>query len=445
MASGNLNLRVSENNIISFVGNLLDGFHFMSKQKELNYIINIKPTKTNTWFDKDFLEKIILNLVSNAIKYTPKKGSVVCNAIVVDNYFHFEIKNSGKGITKQELQKIFNRFYQTDEYQQGTGIGLSLAKNLVELHKGIITVESELEGWTTFKIKIPINKKHFKDFEISQNITNKDLTNKIIEGHTNNYKNKLENNEKPILLLVEDNTEVRTYLSSIFKNTYQILQVKNGKEGINLALEIVPDIIISDIMMPIINGIELCNKLKTEEITSHIPIILLTAKAGDENKLKGIKTRADDYITKPFNEELLKFKIANLLEIRKKLQIRFSQEVILKPFDVAINTADQMFLEKLQMILDKQLIESDFNSEKFCKAVGVSRMQLHRKLKALFNMSTSQFIRTQRLKLAADLLKKSDINISQIGYSVGFNDHAYFSKCFKKMFGCSPLEYSKKK
>ncbi|CAM1373913.1 helix-turn-helix domain-containing protein [Tenacibaculum xiamenense] len=216
------------------------------------------------------------------------------------------------------------------------------------------------------------------------------------------------------------------------------------KRGGDLAIEHIPDIIISDVMMPIKNGVDLCNELKNDKRTSHIPIILLTAKVGDNNKLEGLKTGADDYIIKPFKKELLKVRVEKLIDNRKKLQARYSQEVILYPKDVAIASIDEQFLMNLQAVLDENLVESSFNIDVLCKEVGMSRMQLHRKLKALTGHSASEFIRSQRLRLASELLKKPGVNISQVGYSVGFNDHAYFSKCFKKMYHCTPTEYQKK-
>jgi len=441
--SGNLPLQVSQNDIFSFVGTLVDSFSFIAAQKEIKFSTNSKISEINTWYDKDFLEKIILNLLSNAIKYTPKKGSIVCDTFIEENTFHFEIKNTGKGLSKNEIKHIFKRFYQKNTHNKGVGIGLALVKKLIQLHKGTINVDSNINDWTIFKVTLPIAKTVYHKNEITA-INNE--SNTITKINTINEDNDpfTENDDKPILLIVEDNTEVINYVSTIFNNEYTILKAKNGAEGIELAIKQIPDIIISDIMMPVKSGIDLCNTLKTDEFTSHIPIILLTAKAGDEHKIEGLKTGADAYITKPFNEELLIVKVNQLLKIRKQLQKRYSQEVILKPTDLAIDSTEELFLNRMQKILDEKLIESTFNTEKFYVSIGMSRMQLHRKLKALFGMTTSEFIRSQRLKLAADLLKKSDVNVSQIGYSVGFNDHAYFSKCFKKMFNCTPSDFAKK-
>jgi signal transduction histidine kinase/DNA-binding response OmpR family regulator len=445
--SGSIKLQIGNYDLPSFLGKVVEGFSFLAHQKEIEFKVVAEPINEETWFDKDILEKIVTNLLSNAIKYTSIKGTIITEVFVKENQLNFKVKNTGEGISSDKLSKIFDRFYQSNEHSEGTGIGLALVKELVNLHKGKITVESTPNQWTIFTVLLPINKIAFKTNEIIlepltdenspflhvDNSSNSELQNNTINEET----------ETPIALIVEDNIDVNNYLSNLLKDEFTILQAKNGETGIKLAFQYVPDIIISDVMMPIKNGVELCNTLKLDERTSHIPIILLTAKAGEENQIQGIKAGADAYITKPFNDELLLLKINQLVAIRIQLQARYSQEVILKPSDIAVNSLDESFLSQVQTIIDTKLIESSFHVDEFCKAVGMSRMQLHRKLKALTGLSTSEFIRSQRLKLAAQLLKTSDINISQVGYSVGFNNHAYFSKCFKEVYKCSPSEYSK--
>ncbi len=448
--TGSLKLAISKNKILPFVGTLADSFTFTVKQKQLNYSTNVNTTIIDTWFDKDVLEKIVINLLSNAVKYTPEKGSIVCNAFIKNRQLHFEVKNTGKGLSNDEITKVFERFYQINSDKQGVGIGLALVKELVTLHKGSITVESTPNEWTIFKVELPVVQEYFDESELTNE--NSEGIHKEIQNSESAFKTNIDeegpkdadshlDEEAPILLIVDDNDDVRTYVRNLFKDEYSIYLGKNGKEGIDLAIKHIPDIIISDIMMPVKNGIELCNTLKGDECTSHIPIILLTARAGEKNEIEGVKTGADDYITKPFSEDLLQLKVGKLIESRKKLQTRYSQEIILRPKDITINSVDEQFLERVQTVLDDKLIESSFSIEEFSQSVGMSRMQLHRKLKALTGLSASEFIRSQRLKLAAQLLKKSDINVSQIGYSVGFNDHAYFSKCFKEMFNCTPTEY----
>ena len=244
------------------------------------------------------------------------------------------------------------------------------------------------------------------------------------------------------MLVVEDRSDLRKMIRGHFEETFTVLEAENGKTGINVAIDRIPDIVISDIMMPVKDGIELSYTLKTDERTSHIPIILLTAKAGDENVIAGLETGADDYLTKPFNKEVLKTKVQNLIDLRAKLRERYSQEVILHPKDIAITSVDEKFLERVQVIVDNELSESSFNAETFCKEIGMSRMQLHRKLKALTGLTTTEFIRSQRLKMAIHLLQNADINISEVGYSVGFNDPSYFAKCFRETYHCTPTEYA---
>lgn len=447
LQTGNLKLSVSQQEIIPFIGSLTDSFTYIAEEKEITYLKYNKETQTEAWFDKEVLEKIIVNLVANAIKYTPKKGSIVCNTVVQNNQLLFEIRNSGEGLTEIQKKKIFERFYQVNEHTEGTGIGLALVKELVILHKGKIKVDSTPNEWTVFNVLLPIQKSIFKEneFAINTNSSKEVLINSIDKDIKEQpIVSKSSKEELPILLVVDDNENIRSYVENIFSSKYNVLKATNGAEGIAMGIKYIPDLIISDVMMPEKNGIELCTILKNDERTNHIPIILLTAKAGEENELKGIKTGADVYITKPFNAELLKEQVNNQIHIRKALQLRYSQEVILKPKDVVVASVEEEFLKKLQTVLDDKLVESTFSIEEFSKTLGMSRMQLHRKLKALTGMSASEFIRSQRLKLAADLLKKSNVNISQIGYSVGFNDHAYFSKCFKQLFGCTPSEYSKK-
>jgi len=443
--AGQLKLHLQESNVLQLISALSESFTHSAKQKNINLNLNIKQREENVWFDKDAVEKITVNLLSNALKYTPENGSVVCHASIENHKLVLQVKNTGTGLTYEESNHIFDRFYQTNEQNQGTGIGLALVKELVELHKGTIEVTSTPNEWTSFKVILTIDKNSFKDAIISST-TNNDIQIDIpsYSGSTVVGDDDFVDSELPILLIVEDNDDLRNLLKQTFDEQYNVMTASNGQIGIDLTLEHIPDLIISDIMMPEKDGVALTNTLKNDERSAHIPIILLTAKADVESKFTGIDTGADDYITKPFDKKLLVLKVEKLIESRKKLQARYSQEVILKPKDIAFTNLDELFLNKVQIVLDNQLVESSFSVEDFSKAVGMSRMQLHRKIKALTGLSASEFIRSQRLKLAAQLLKQSDINISQVGYSVGFNDHAYFSKCFKDTYKCTPTEYAKK-
>lgn len=447
--SGNRKLLLQKDAPTQMIAAWSESFLYLAQQKNLNFKMKILDKKTEAYFDCDALENIIVNLLGNAVKYTPNEGEIQLQVSIQKDYLKINVKNTGEGLTNAQIKTIFNRFYQTDGQNEGAGVGLSLVKELIELHGGKISAISEPGKWTLFEVSLCIDKAKLKNAEFKKtknpqpkiSVPNLDVIQRGEEEKELIGKGK----ELPILLIVEDNEDVRILLADTFKKEYEIVQAVNGEEGVLKALEVIPDIIISDLMMPIKDGIELTNTLKNDERTSHIPIILLTAKAGDENELIGIETGADDYITKPFNQKILKSKTASLVALRKKLQSRYSQEVVLKPKDIAITSVDEKFLERLQIILDEKLVESSFSTEQFSQDLHMSRMQLHRKLKALTGLSASEFIRSQRLKLAAQVLQSADINISEVGYSVGFNDHAYFSKCFKEAYNCTPSDFAEAK
>lgn len=440
--SGNRKLSVQKGYPTQMIAAWSESFSFLAQQKNIDYSIRISNTDTLGWFDSDAIENIVINLLGNAIKYTPENGTILLDAFIVQQNLNINVKNTGKGITASQIKTIFNRFYQTENHNEGVGIGLSLIKELTELHGGKINVNSEKQKWTCFNVSICIDKTKLKNIVIIENAGFEiSTTNRVPIAEIGEEEVSTHNNNLPILLIVEDNDDVRTLLFNTFKRNYTILQAADGEEGIKVAINDIPDIIISDLMMPKKDGLKLTKTLKTDQRTSHIPIILLTAKAGDENEQIGIEFGADDYITKPFNQQLLKAKTASLIALRKKLQKRYSQEIILRPKEIAVSSVDEKFLNKIQNILDNKLIDPSFTAAEFSLSVHMSRMQLHRKLKALTGLSTTEFIRSQRLKLAVQILQKSDINISEVGYSVGFNNHAYFSKCFKDVYKCTPSEY----
>ena len=444
--AGELRLQIQEGKLLQFIAVLVDSFSFSAMQKDIHYMVNGSASDLDFYFDKDAVEKIVTNLIANAIKYTSKNKDILVSFNIEDEQLKLVIKNSGSLLTQDEVANLFERFYQTSEDNAGSGIGLALVKELVELHKGTINVINSQDGWLCFSVVLPVDKNTFKSEVFIESNANEDYSVSDLLSNSDDIEEDedlLLQNNLPILLIVEDNADILNLLKQEFVNSYTIVSAPNGEEGIDVALETIPDIIISDIMMPVKDGIALTQHLKNDERTSHIPIVLLTAKAGDHNELLGVEVGADDYITKPFNSKILKTKVKKLIENRRLLQERYSQELVLLPKDVSITNIDEQFLERLQNVLDTNLVEPSFSASSFSVAIGMSRMQLHRKLKALTGLTTSEFIRSQRLKLAAKLLKESDTNISQIGYSVGFNDHTYFSKCFKEFYNCTPSEYAK--
>ncbi|AWX44370.1 Histidine kinase [Flagellimonas maritima] len=449
LESGFYKLNVSKGLLSIFLKLQAESFLFSASKKSQKLNIEISIDDKYYWYDTDVLQKVIGNLLGNALKYSPQKTEVYFSAKIVQGILFLIVKNTGVSIKHEELKEVFNRFHRSHEDETGTGIGLALTKELIGLHKGSIKAESDTDS-VTFYIQLPVQETAFSNEEKTIHTkpapSNEAHQDKVIANTSHVNSPTIESNEdNDIILIVDDNKDLRTYVSSIFDKTHTVVTAKNGSIGFQKALKFIPDLIITDLMMPKEDGLKLTENCKTDDATSHIPIIMLTAKAGDENKLEGLETGADAYLTKPFNNKILKQTVENLLESRKKLQKRFSQEVILTPKDISIDSYDERFLESLQNVMDTQLVASNFNTEAFAKALGMSRMQLHRKLKALTGQTTTEFIRSQRLKLAASLLKKNDVNISEIGYQVGFNDHSYFTKCFRESYGTSPTEFSKKK
>ena len=446
--SGGYQLKIENGNISQLLLSLTASFEYAAVQRDINFQVAVSPTLADTWYDEAAIEKITVNLLSNAIKYTPEKGFIRFSAEVEAGKLILVCENSGPGIAASDQNKIFDRFYQQNGEAGGAGIGLALVKELTDLLKGKISVNSVPDKSTIFKVILPANKEAFPETAIATPSSTRPPTRPFITDHETIEKlaafDDAIEDETPVLLIVEDNKDIVRFIESILEQEYRFLNADNGEIGVELALKHIPDIILSDVMMPVMDGIELCETLKTDERTSHIPIVLLTAKAGEENKLIGFETGADDYITKPFNSEVLKVRLKKLIALRKVLQDRFSQEVVLKPKDIAITSADQKFLEKVQQILDEKLTDSGFTTDAFSKEIGLSRMQLHRKLKGLTGLSANHFIRTYRIKMAAKILGEAGINISEVGYMVGFNDPSYFSKCFKEFYNCTPTEFVEK-
>lgn len=429
--SGKLKLILKEGNIGLFLNSIVESFSFQAKENKLSFTSAIEKNSENHHFDKDVIEKIVTNLLSNAIKYTNENEGVNFQSKIENNQLQLVVSNSGSKIKKEEINKLFERFYQKKENHQGVGIGLALVKELVELYNGKIETTVE-NGLLIFTVLLPLEKSNSNAIVVS-----KETTHSLNDQNTNE-------SELPILLLVDDNQDVRTILKDIFKENYQIIEAADGEQALKIAKKEIPDCIISDVMMPKMDGFEFTKQIKTNELTSFIPVILLTAKTSDEAHLEGLKSTADAFLTKPFNNEIVKATVTQLIAERKKLHTRYSQELVLRPVDIVINSVEEKFIEKLQLILNKELANSEFSSDDFAASIGMSRMQLHRKLKSLLGVSTSEFLRNERLKASTELLKKGKANISEIAYSVGFNDVSYFSKCFKEMYHCTPTEYMEK-
>jgi len=440
-------IRANQGNLGRLILTQAEAFQFMATKKDLTFDIKVVDLE-EAWYDRDVIEKIMANLLSNALKYTRKEGRVSLRAHRKGDKAILLVENTALSLDPKSLEKLFDRFYQADSHTEGVGIGLSLVRELIHASHGTIQIKDVNEGTFQIVAELPISKQAFKAEEIVEEPVQSTITpiqKPAAVANNDNLEEFPEGDDRPIILVAEDNADVRKLLNNNFSKEYKILEAIDGKQGIELALKWVPDLILSDIMMPEVDGLTLCETIKSDERTSHIPVILLTARAGEEDQYKGLSTGADAYVTKPFKIKTLKTRVAHLIASRKALRDRYSQEIILKPKDIAITNLDELFLERVQNVLDNKLTESAFSIQEFSEAVGMSRMQLHRKLKALTGLSASEFIRSQRLKLAASLLQNSDANVSEIGYQVGFNDHSYFTKCFREAYGVSPSAYGKNK
>ena len=438
--AGTIRLHVGKNELKPQILQLIEAFLLPANEKG----IEIKTTTddfSETWYDRDVLEKIVSNLLSNAIKYSPENSEVHFSATEKHGYLMLLVENKNATLTENDLTKIFERFYQHDKTAEGVGIGLSLIKELVVLSNGTVSARKSEKNTILFQVQLPIKKDKYPPNTILKEPVQYDF---ISDPHPSTAIFNLDTSETSLILIVEDNKEVRKYIASLFEETCKVLEAADGLSGIQQAIETVPDIIISDIMMPKKDGIELCNTLKNDPRTSHIPILLLTAKSDDIHQLEGLKTKANDYITKPFNAEIVKQKVINQIENQKLLQKRYSQSVYLRPSEIAINDLDIVFFEDIQKLIDTKFTDSNYTATHFAKDLHMSRMQLHRKLKALTGLTTSEFLRSQRLKAAVQLLENSEYTVSEIAYSVGFNTPSYFIKCFRETYNTTPTAYVKR-
>ncbi len=474
LESGKMKLETREENVVALVNGYVQSFESLARQKKIDLAFKSDEEIIKLFVDRDKIEKILFNLLSNAFKFTGEGGRI---EVAVHGQqsaagspqsavhsrqprlktgdlqrIQITISDTGHGIPPDKLDHIFDRFYQADDFyskdQEGTGIGLALTKQLVEIHHGRITVESELGQGTIFYVNLPIGSEHLKGEEIVESPEPEKKEAQFIEPTNEelliNDDNSLTKEANPLLLIVEDNDDLRSYVRSSLTDKYRISEASDGVMGLEKAIEDIPDLIISDVMMPKMDGLKLCYRLKTDERTSHIPIILLTARAGKESKIEGLETGADDFITKPFDLEELQARINNLIQQRKKLKSIFLKNIgsISDISDSGITSMDKKFIKKAIQIVKQHMYDSDFSVEEFGSKAGMSRSQLHRKLKALVNQSASDFIRTIRLNTAAELLANKTGNVAEIAFEVGFNNLSWFSKCFHQQFGILPSEYS---
>ncbi len=451
---GKMKLKASENNISEFVTEITNAFSDIARKKSISYNVISKVKSLNLWFDINMLDKVLFNLLSNAFKFTADNGSinVSIDKTIDGNMALIKVEDTGLGMTAEDAGHAFDVFYQGHSSSfWGTGLGLSLSKELISLHHGTITVKSERGVGTAFEIRLPTGHTHLLPDEKVSEKPSLINTYENIKIYTTDMDPVVLHNEittsssrEKSILIIEDNDDLRAFLKKRLCDTYEIQEAENGEKGISLAFDIVPDLIISDIILPGQSGLQITETLKQDIRSSHIPIILLTARGSITEQIEGIKSQADAFIVKPFNLEYLEETIKNLLKNRAILREHYTSELPSETRSNSSNKIDRKFINEFTALVENNISNEDFTVENICKHIGISRVQLYRKVKALIGYNVNDYILTVRLQKAKFLLSNEDLSISEISFKVGFSSQAYFSTVFKSKFGVTPKAFKEK-
>lgn len=445
LESGKLEFSPVKQDIVTLIRGNVMNFSSMAASRKIDLSVNTPFYSLVMNFDKEKMETVLINLLSNAFKFIPDGGSIRVFAEVAEmqngDNLAIRVQDSGIGIAEKDIPHVFDRYYQGEEGQKsfraGSGIGLAMVKELVKLHKGTIEIFSKAGEGTELKISIPLG----TDYELEEICPEDEISiskdgEKVVPADIKTSENG--ENGKPLVLLIEDNTDVTNYIKDVLQKDYTVLSAADGEAGIIKALENIPDLVISDVMMPKKDGYEVCDALKEDERTSHIPLILLTAKAGHDHKMEGLRKKADEYITKPFHPKELLLIAGNLIHSRKLLQEKYRKELVLKPMGITAPSMEEAFLQRLVHTVEEKMDNEDFTVANLASEIGMSRSQLHRKLHALTNQSATEFIRDYRLNRAMEMIQHHVGSAAEIGYKVGFSSPSYFNKMFLQKFGVTP-------
>jgi ligand-binding sensor domain-containing protein/signal transduction histidine kinase/DNA-binding response OmpR family regulator len=450
--TGNLKLHLTKQDIVHFTSEIFNAFKQLAESRNIQYSFDYPSDPLEIWFDRVQMEKVFFNLLSNAFKFTRDNGTVILAIESHAQDLHILIKDNGIGIPEEARDKLFSDFFQVEASGSnhiGSGIGLALSKSIVLAHKGEILIESvpqqeKKDGATCFTV-ILRKGDSWVDQVGHQISTIPEVSNSIYAAPLpvpdSNLQNQVKKHIKETVLLVEDNPEIRAMLRNFIGANYQLLEAENGQAGWEIAVEQLPDLVICDVMMPVMNGLDLCRNLKTDERTAHIPIILLTARASVVQQVDGLETGADSYVTKPFSVELLQLNVRNLLQSRRNMRRKFSQQINLQPQDVTVNIVDHNFIVKTIQCIEQRITDQSFGVQELAREIGMSQPILYKKIRAITDLSVNDFIKSIRLKKAALFLEEKVHNVSEIAYLVGFNDPKYFSREFKKQYGYTPKAY----
>ena len=449
---GQMQMHMCETELISFIGDIHMLFDQQAKAKNIRFTYEHDTQMLPVWIDRQNFDKVIVNLLSNAFKFTPTGGQIAMSVTHDAGQVHIAIKDTGEGIPEDKLDRIFDRFYQTpsmaNDRKTGTGIGLDLTRSLVELHHGTIVAHNNKDGaGCEFVVTIPLGNQHLKPEEIiteKQDVSHAvSLIDEEVVSHPDVVGELPKVGRRQRIVIVEDDTEIRDYLAAELSSDYDVSMADNGRAGLSEVLKLMPDLVISDIMMPEMDGNELCSKIKGNPATNHIPVILLTAKSRDEDQLEGLEMGADAYVMKPFNMDILRRTIVNLIHTHQMLRLKYGRNDQLEEQvdQVKMKSPDDQLLDRVMKVINKNISNSDLSVDGIAEEVGISRVHLHRKMKELTGQTPHDFIRNIRLKQAAKLLSSQNMNITEVMYACGFNNAASFSTIFKKFYGMSPREY----
>ncbi len=444
LESGKIRLQAAWGNVVPLVKGVVMSFESAVQLRHISLEVESEEEEINLYFDRVKLEQILINLVSNALKHVPDHGRIVTSLHKKEGHLELSVQDNGPGIPPEEIGQVFDRFFRATtpatERTTGTGIGLALVRELAELHYGKIKIESPPDGGVRFVVSLPLGHDHLKEEEVIDQAPSASVPPQPVRGSVSfpDPAPDPETGDKPVLLVVEDNTDVMNYIVEVLREDFKILQAANGREGLDLSVESVPDLIISDVMMPVMDGFAFCEAVKNHVLTSHIPVILLTAKSQSADRIEGYNHQADDYLTKPFIPQELRVRVTNLITSRRKLREKFEQEMRLKPEKVQVESREQQFVHQLMDVMERELGHESFGVEQFAEEMNLSRSQLHRKLVAVTNQNPTRFIRHFRLVRARDLLESDAGTVSEIAYQVGFSSPSYFTKCFREEFGITP-------